>query len=74
MRSIVRKDSRKAWKEYTKKLAKKAGLDDPTDDEDRRDDGSIRSLLPPAGHERGRGGDGEDGGEEGGDLRVSRRA
>jgi hypothetical protein len=38
MRSIVRKDSRKAWKEYTKKLAKKAGLDDPTDDELRQFD------------------------------------
>jgi transposase len=33
MRSIVRKDSGKGWKDYTKKLAKKAGLDDPTDDE-----------------------------------------
>jgi IS5 family transposase len=31
MKSIVRKDSGKGWKDYTKKLAKKAGLDDPTD-------------------------------------------
>lgn len=33
MKSIVRKDSGKGWKDYTRKLAKKAGLDDPTDDE-----------------------------------------
>ncbi len=33
MKSIVRKDSGKGWKDYTKKLAKKAALDDPTDDE-----------------------------------------
>jgi hypothetical protein len=33
MRSIVRKDSGKGWKDYTRKLAKKAGLDDPTADE-----------------------------------------
>jgi transposase len=32
MRSIVRKDSGKGWKDYTKKLAKKAGLEKPTDD------------------------------------------
>lgn len=38
MRSIVRKDSGKGWKDYTKKLAKKAGLDDPTDDELRQFD------------------------------------
>jgi transposase len=31
MKSIVRKDSGKGWKDYTKKLAKKAGLDDPND-------------------------------------------
>jgi len=30
MRSIVRKDSGKGWKDYTKKLAKQAGLEDPT--------------------------------------------
>ena len=30
MRSIVRKDSGKGWKDYTKKLAKEAGLEDPT--------------------------------------------
>ena len=29
--TIVRKDSGKGWKDYTKKLAKKAGLDEPTD-------------------------------------------
>jgi transposase len=40
MRSIVRKDSGKGWKDYTKKLAKKAGLDDPTDDELRQFDRS----------------------------------
>lgn len=38
MRSIVRKDSGKGWKDYTRKLAKKAGLDDPTDDELRQFD------------------------------------
>ena len=38
MRSIVRKDSGKGWKDSTKKLAKKAGLDDPTDDELRQFD------------------------------------
>jgi len=38
MKSIVRKDSGKGWKDYTKKLAKKAGLDDPTDDELRQFD------------------------------------
>ena len=38
MRSIVRKDSGKGWKDYTKKLAKQAGLEDPTDDELRRFD------------------------------------
>jgi len=38
MRSIVRKDSGKGWKDYTKKLAKKAGLDDPADDELRQFD------------------------------------
>jgi len=38
MRSIVRKDSGKGWKDYTKKLAKKAGLEDPTDDELRQFD------------------------------------
>jgi len=31
MKSIVHKGSGKGWKDYTKKLAKKAGLDDPTD-------------------------------------------
>lgn len=36
--SIVRTDSGKGWKDYTKKLAKKAGLDDPTDDELRQFD------------------------------------
>ncbi len=30
MKSIVRKDSGKGWKDYTKKLAKEAGLDAPT--------------------------------------------
>ena len=30
MKSIVRKDSGKGWKDYTKKLAKEAGLEDPT--------------------------------------------
>ena len=38
MKSIVRKDSGKGWKDYTKKLAKKAGLDDPTDAEPRQFD------------------------------------
>ncbi len=38
MRSIVRKDSGKGWKDYTKKLAKKAGLDYPTDGELRQSD------------------------------------
>jgi len=38
MKSIVRKDSGKGWKDYTKKLAKKAGLDDPTDAELRQFD------------------------------------
>jgi transposase len=38
MRSIVRKDSGKGWKDYTKKLAKKAGLSDPSDDELRQFD------------------------------------
>jgi hypothetical protein len=38
MRSIVRKDSGTGWKDDTKKLAKKAGLDDPTDDELRQFD------------------------------------
>lgn len=38
MKSIIRKDSGKGWKDYTKKLAKKAGLDDPTDDELRQFD------------------------------------
>jgi hypothetical protein len=38
MRSIVRKDSGKGWKDYTKKLAKQAGLEDPTDDELRQFD------------------------------------
>jgi transposase len=38
MRSIVRKHSGKGWKAYTKKLAKMAGLDDPTDDELRQFD------------------------------------
>ena len=33
MKSIVRKHSGKGWKDYAKKLAKKAALDDPTDDE-----------------------------------------
>lgn len=38
MKSIVRKDSGKGWRDYTKKLAKKAGLDDPTDAELRQFD------------------------------------
>jgi len=38
MRSIVRKDSGKGWQDYTRKLAKKAGRDDPTDDELRQFD------------------------------------
>jgi hypothetical protein len=38
MRTIVRMDSGKGWKDYTRKLAKKAGLDNPTDDELRRFD------------------------------------
>jgi hypothetical protein len=38
MRSIVRKDSGKGWNDYTKKLAKQAGLEDPTDDELRQFD------------------------------------
>lgn len=38
MKSIVRKDSGKGWKDYARKLAKKAGLDDPTDDELRQFD------------------------------------
>ena len=38
MKTIVRKDSGKGWKDYTKKLAKKAGLDDPTDAELRQFD------------------------------------
>ena len=38
IKSIVRKDSGKGWKDYTKKLAKKAGLDDPTDAELRQFD------------------------------------
>jgi hypothetical protein len=38
MRSIVRKDSGKGWKDYPKKLAKKAGLENPTDDELRQFD------------------------------------
>ena len=38
MKSIVRKDSGKGWKDYTKKLAKKAGLDEPTDAELRQFD------------------------------------
>jgi len=38
MRSIVHKDSGKGWKDYTRKLAKKAGLDDPADDELRQCD------------------------------------
>ena len=33
MKSIVSEDSEKGWKDYTKKLAKKAGLDDQTDAE-----------------------------------------
>ena len=33
MKSIVRKDSGKGWKDYTKKLAKEEGVDDPTDAE-----------------------------------------
>lgn len=31
MKSVIRKDSGKGWKDYTKELAKKAGLDYPTD-------------------------------------------
>jgi transposase len=42
MRSIVRKDSSKGWKDYTKKLAKQAGLEDPTDDELRQFDRNHR--------------------------------
>ena len=38
MRSIVRKDSGKGWKDYTKKLAKRAGLEAPTDNEMRQFD------------------------------------
>ena len=38
MKAIVRKDSGKGWKDYTKKLAKKAGLEDPTDAELRQFD------------------------------------
>jgi len=38
MKTIVRKDSGKGWKDYTKKLAKKAGLDEPTDAELRQFD------------------------------------
>ncbi len=38
MRSIVRKESGQGWMDYTKKLAKKAGPDDPTDDELRQFD------------------------------------
>ena len=38
MKSIVRKDSGKGWKDYTKKLAKKAGIADPTDAELRQFD------------------------------------
>ena len=38
MKSIVRKDSGKGWKDYTRKLAKKAGLDEPTDAELRQFD------------------------------------
>jgi len=38
MRSIVRKDSGKGWKDYTKKLAKQAGLENPTDDKLRQFD------------------------------------
>jgi len=40
MRSIVHKDSGKGWKDYAKKLAKKAALEDPTDDELRQFDRS----------------------------------
>jgi len=42
MKSIVRKDSGKGWKDYTKKLAKKAGLNDPTDAELRQFDRKRR--------------------------------
>jgi len=38
MKSIVRKDSGKGWKDYTKKLAKEEGIDDPTDAELRQFD------------------------------------
>jgi transposase len=38
MRSIVRNDSGKDWKDYTKKLTTQAGRDDPTDDEPRQFD------------------------------------
>jgi hypothetical protein len=33
MRSIVRKDSGKGWKDYTKKLENQAGFEDHTNDE-----------------------------------------
>lgn len=38
MPSSVRRDCGKDWKDYTKKLAKKAGLDDPMDEEVRQFD------------------------------------
>lgn len=38
MKSIVRKDSGKGWEDYTKKLAKEEGIDDPTDAELRQFD------------------------------------
>jgi transposase len=38
MKTIVRKDSGKGWKDYTKKLAKQAGFDDPSDAELRQFD------------------------------------
>lgn len=38
MKSIVRKDTKEDWKAYLTRLAKEAGIDDPTDDDLRRFD------------------------------------
>ena len=47
MRSIVPKDSGKGWKDHTKKLAKQAGLEDPTCEELRQFDGNWCGKKVP---------------------------
>lgn len=42
MKSIVRKDSGKGWKEYVRGLAEEAGIDDPDDEDIRRFDRGRR--------------------------------